>query len=482
MNMKLHILIITCLVNVVFFGNTQTANEVVTKIITLPELESASIGIYAIDVTSKKVVMEYNSNKLLTPASTTKLFSTALALDVLGGDYRPQTSIYYNGKIENNKLEGDIWIIGGGDVSLGSKFFEKENKDAFLVNWLKIFQELGIQEINGGIYVDGSDFGYDGVPDDWLWGDIGNFYGTHFSGAMVYDNLLEYHFKTGAAGKKVELMYTIPELDSFVFINNILSSTKTGDNSYMFGAPYSNVREGRGTLSQNNSDFMVKGSLPDPEYQLGKALKQKLESVGVIVKGNVYSTRVNQVPRPNQTWTKVTDYKGKQLKEIVRATNFESINVFAEGVMRLASFEKNKDGSHDRSSNYMLDFWKNKLGAKSLFINDGSGLSRTNAISAKTMSDLLLYMNSSKASTDFYESLPIAGVSGTLKSVCKNQLGQGKVHAKSGTMRRTKSYAGYVEASSGKKIAFAFIFNQYTVSNKEVVQYMEQLMNALAKE
>lgn len=463
-------------------GRAQSLQETVNKFVAHPEFEHASISIYAVDVTTKQVLMDYGGGRLLAPASTTKLFSTALALDVLGGDYRPVTSLYYNGTVKDSVLTGDVWIIGGGDMSLGSKYFVKNNRDGFLREWAVELKKKGIGRINGTIYVDGSGFGYQGVPDDWLWGDIGNYYGAHFSGVMIYDNLLEYHFKTGAAGKPTELLYTFPKVDSLQFLNNVVSSTKSGDNSYIFGAPYLYVREGRGTLPQNTADFMVKGSLPDPESQLGSEFSRVLVEMGIIHSGQSRSTRVAKTSPPTGTWSKVTEYKGKTIKEIARETNYESINVFAEGLMRLTSYVKTGDGTHEKSSDYMQSYWKEKLKTSALFLSDGSGLARTNAIDAKTMCELLIYMNTSAGKTEFYNSLPVSGVSGTLKNVAKNQVAHGKIHAKSGTMRRTKSYAGYAETTSGRKIAFAFIANNYTGSSKDVTTQMELLMNELVKQ
>jgi D-alanyl-D-alanine carboxypeptidase/D-alanyl-D-alanine-endopeptidase (penicillin-binding protein 4) len=483
MNVRLNTLLFIWLL---IFGKPVCAQSIlqdaVNKFVAFPEFENASIGIYVMDVNSKQVLINYDGLRLLNPASTTKLFSTALALELLGGDYSPKTTLYYNGMIEGNVLNGDLWIIGGGDMSLGSKYFDKENRQKFLKEWFELIQSKGIKSINGTIYVDASDFGYEGVPDDWLWGDIGNYYGAHFSGAMIYDNLLEYHFKTSNVGKPAELVYTFPKVDSLNFTSNILSSTKSGDNSYIFGAPYSYVREGRGSLPQNNNDFMVKGSLPCPELQLGIEFRRALMEFGCQHNGSVISTRAKKIKKPSETWQKLFEYNGKTVREIARVTNFESINVFAEGLMRLTAFEKTGDGTHDKGSSYMQDYWKGKLNTKALFLNDGSGLARTNAINAKTMCELLVYMNTSKSKVDFYESLPVSGVSGTLKSVARNQPAYGKIHAKSGTMRRTKSYAGYVETDSGKRLAFSFIVNNHICSNKEIVQQMELLMNSLVKE
>jgi D-alanyl-D-alanine carboxypeptidase/D-alanyl-D-alanine-endopeptidase (penicillin-binding protein 4) len=116
-----------------------------------------------------------------------------------------------------------------------------------------------------------------------------------------------------------------------------------------------------------------------------------------------------------------------------------------------------------------------------MIINDGSGLSRANAISARHFCDLLRYMYTSPNYLNFRATLPIAGVSGTIKSLCKGQLGEGRVMAKSGTLNNVKGYAGYVETISGKKIAFSFCVNDFSCTSSQLVSKMEAVLNALAE-
>ncbi|MCO5260175.1 MAG: D-alanyl-D-alanine carboxypeptidase/D-alanyl-D-alanine-endopeptidase [Crocinitomicaceae bacterium] len=474
---KLLILTVLFFSNVVNFYAQET--EILQKFKSFSGFKEAAIGIYAIDINTNEVIYNYQSDKLLSPASTTKLFSTAFALEELGPNYSPKTAIYYNGSITDSVLKGDLWIIGGGDMSLGSRYFEQQKRDTFLYYWAKAVKSSGIHKIEGNVYVDASKFGYEGTPDGWLWEDIGNYYGAHYTGAMIYDNILEYHFKTSASGNRTKLIATVPQLDALTFKNNVIASSRGGDHSYIYGSAYSYDREGRGTLPQNVADFTVKGSLPDPEFTLGQEFKRVLSECNIVVSGTASSTRVTPIEQPQSTWVKVLDYQGKSIAEIIKATNFESINVFAEGLMRLPLYEQNKIATTGLSSEFMQEYWKKRLNAAFLFLNDGSGLSRSNAITAKTMSDLLVYMSHSKYSKEYYQSLPVAGESGTLKNVAKNQDAQGLIHAKSGTMKRVKSYAGYAESKSGRRIAFAFILNNYSCSNAHATNQMELLMNEL---
>lgn len=158
----------------------------------------------------------------------------------------------------------------------------------------------------------------------------------------------------------------------------------------------------------------------------------------------------------------------------------KSVNLFAEQLLTWVGYGTNGNGSIDNSIARMMNYWEDKINTRGLYIKDGSGLSRTNAISAEHFCQLLRFMTKSSQYKSFYGTLPIAGVSGTLSSVCKNQAGENRIHAKSGTMNRVKSYAGYVETKSGKTIAFALIINNFNCSSEATVERMERVFNVMA--
>ena len=161
--------------------------------------------------------------------------------------------------------------------------------------------------------------------------------------------------------------------------------------------------------------------------------------------------------------------------------NYKSINLFAEHLVCLIAYEKGLVGSVNNGIEYISNYWESKIDTKGLYLTDGSGLSRSNGISSAHLTDLLQYMhNKSKYSKEFYVSLPVAGESGTLRSLCKNEKGHGKIHAKSGTMNRIKSYAGYIESSTGKHFTFAVIVNNFEGSVSSVKKKMEVLFNGLS--
>lgn len=475
------ILIVAFFMIIANSGISQTKYQsYVDAFVAYEPFSNASISLKAIDVASGEVLMDYHSNTTLPPASTMKLFSTASAIDILGPNYQPVTSVQYDGAVIDSVLNGNIWIFGGGDMTLGSRYFNDENaQSSFLSDWVNSIRKAGIKQINGSIIADGSSFGYEGVPDGWSWSDIGNYYGAGFSGICIYDNMIQYHFQTKTVGTPAILKSTFPISDKLVFHNEIKSANVSGDNSYIYGSPFSYYRSGIGTLPANNADFVVKGSLPDPEEQLANELKSALEKNGISVMGDATPMRTTILTMQVRTFTPILEYRGKTISEIATITNHKSINLFAEGLMCLTGKKQIGLGSTSASTSYLETYWSKRINTSGLHIKDGSGLSRSNAVSASHYCDLLKSMHNSVNYSFFYNSLPISGKSGTLTSVCKNQAAHGKVHAKSGTMNRIKSYAGYIESNSGKTIAFAVIVNNYECSNSQTVDQMEKLFNTL---
>jgi D-alanyl-D-alanine carboxypeptidase/D-alanyl-D-alanine-endopeptidase (penicillin-binding protein 4) len=157
----------------------------------------------------------------------------------------------------------------------------------------------------------------------------------------------------------------------------------------------------------------------------------------------------------------------------------KSVNIFAETLVSWIGFESNGDGSIENGVNVIEKYWKSKIYTEGLNLTDGSGLSRSNSVNTRNFCSLLSYMYKSKYKDDFLSTLPVSGQTGTLSYFCKGQCSEGKIQAKSGTMRRVKSYAGYVNTMTGKKLAFALIVNNYSGNTNSLLKKMEQVMNAM---
>lgn len=491
--MKLQSLLISLLFLSIFFFDVFSQDSLTplfvakNQLVNDPWVQHASIGICIYDLKTNQKVLGHNENLSLPAASTAKLFATASAFEILGADYKTKTRIYYDKKIdENGILNGNLWVRGGGDISLGSKFYSKEGmEDEFLEKWVDSLYFLGLRKVDGDVIGDGSEFGYQGAPDGWNWADIGNYYGAGPSGLPIYDNLLRFYMKVGGKlGSPATLIRVFPEIENLNFNNYILAAKAKGDNSYIYGAPYSYDRFGTGYLPRNSTSYMVKGTLPDPEYQFACELKRILNLKGIFVTGKAKGVRnMNLGFASSRYLTKnlVLSIDGKSINSISWWTNKKSVNVFAEQLICWIGKEKGSLGDTKTGLYIMNKFWNSKINTSGLNLKDGSGLSRSNAVNASNYCSLLKYMHNSKNASLFKETLAVTGESGTLSKVCYGEAAHGRIKGKSGTMNKIKSYAGYVETVNGKQLAFAIITNNYGCTNDAMLERIEKFMNAMAK-
>jgi D-alanyl-D-alanine carboxypeptidase/D-alanyl-D-alanine-endopeptidase (penicillin-binding protein 4) len=148
----------------------------------------------------------------------------------------------------------------------------------------------------------------------------------------------------------------------------------------------------------------------------------------------------------------------------------------------MAGYKKYGKGTTQSGIKAVAGFWKNKgIDLKGCVINDGCGLSRRNEISAAQFCDILIKYTKDASFEVFFNSLPIAGRTGTLRNMFKNTSAENNLRAKSGTMGDIKSYTGYVNNKKGDRIAFAIIANNYSCSNAEIRKKVEKILVLLAE-
>jgi len=463
-------------------------NKLLKQIAADPEFKTAGFAFYAVDVNSNDVIAEWNIDMALKPASTMKLISTATVLELLGPEYKFETSLEYTGVIDtiNNVLNGDIIIKGGGDPSLGSKYFESTKENQFLFDWAEAVSDLGIDSISGSVIADATALSWDIVPPTWSWIDMGNYYGAGPNGLTVYDNYYTIFFNTGdLVGETVEIASILPDIPSLVFDNRITADSITYDNGYIYGAPYSNQHYLRGQLPVSRTNFAIKGSIPDPAYFTA------LQLDSILVQNNI---KIGKSATTMRLLYKESGFASKEsksifltrsvaLSDIIAQTNIHSINLFAEHCLIQSGIKLGASPVTGIAVDSVKNFWTSKgMDTQGMALFDGSGLSHYNAITPHQMVYLLKYMKTESKYFDvYYNSMAIAGETGTLKNMFKGSVAEGKLRAKSGTVNRVKAYSGYVTSKSGREIAFSMVVNNFSCSSREARAKLEQLMIALAE-
>ena len=273
----------------------------------------------------------------------------------------------------------------------------------------------------------------------------------------------------------------VPSQNTLVFTNKIVSAKVSQDHSNLQGLPYDWRRTGTGKLPAYQSSYMVRGSVPDPEKNVADLFSGYIKEKGIELSGEVIPFRTAKVNPPDYDNLKILySVAGRSVKEIIEWTNLKSVNFFAEGLLKGVAFKLTGKGTHENGIQVYRQYLSQRIDTSGLVLYDGSGLSRMNRISASHMFELLRYINGSSFAQDFKQTLPVAGKTGTIRDLCVGQIGEGRVYAKSGTMTGIKSYAGYIDAVSGKKIAFSLIASDYSCSQSVVKTYMESIFNGLA--
>ncbi len=464
---------------------TKSVRLAIQKMAADEQLKNASISFYAIDLDSNKVIAGLGSNKSLVPASTMKLVTTATALELLGSGKRFSTYIKYSGEIDSNcVLNGNIYIVGGGDPCLGSERFIKHYGD-FINKWANEIIKLGIDSINGRVIGDASIFSEQMIPSTWIWGDLGNYYGAGPCGLSIYENKCNVEFSSGKKGDSTEVTCIYPYIPNLKFDNYVKSMITKKDLSYIFGAPYQENRIIKGGIPLNKKNFMIRGSIPDPSYLAAFELDMELRYLGIKLSTPSTTVRKIKFETGNKERIKkhiITTTRSPKLTSIINLTNTYSINLYAEHLMNQIGVFKYRSGDTGSGTQATQNFWKNTgLDVEGMYVNDGSGLSRFNAITAKQLVGILKHMNASKNRKLYLNSLPIAGKSGTLRNVGKGTAASGRIKAKSGYMTRVRSYAGYVTTKNKRNIAFALIVNNFNCTPFQMKKKMEKIMIKLAE-
>ena len=452
-------------------------------------VSQAVISFCAITGDGQKIV-DINSSDMLVPASNMKLISTGTALHKLGPDYKFQTSITHDGEICNGTLNGNLYIIGGGDPTLGSINTIATPINTTFSQWTAMLKKAGITHINGKIIGDGKYF--DGAMEEptWLMEDVGTYYGAGTSGLMFYENMQSFKVSAGNfIGASINISPSYPVAPWMEFRYNCTTGEKgSGDQLYMFTNELAPIAEIRGTFGVDRKAKRLDSSNKFPEYTCAHYFKEYLNSQGITCSEGVGDFKLDNSWTPAGEMKELGRTYSPELKRIVFETNHISNNVFAETMLRTLGRELTGSASYD-SSYVAIKNVLEDLGVDTSFgvrIKDGSGLSRQNYISSDFLCRFLFKMMDSPHFEAFVESLPSPGGNGTLLYNMKKTPAdiKSRIKAKCGSMNGVRCYSGYIIPTDGAKedvIIFALLVNNCTSPSWEVRNLLDSIMAKLAE-
>jgi D-alanyl-D-alanine carboxypeptidase/D-alanyl-D-alanine-endopeptidase (penicillin-binding protein 4) len=443
-------------------------------------MRAASIGfcMISMDSVDDAMAVGYRMDTALIPASTMKLITTATALEKLGADFRFETELQISGTLSaDGVLNGHLVVKGGGDPTLG----ESEIADTF-ARWRSALSDAGVKRIEGSIVGDASLFGTQRVPNTWQWGDMGNYYGAGACGLTFHQNQFYCTFRTLRVGSKAILLGTDPKLPDVEFLNEMrVGPGGSGDKGRVYGQPYGKTFILRGTVPADSTTFTIKGALPDPAYFCARAFTKYLIENGIEITGEPRTDRL-LAAEGKSAGKRETIYKqhSQPLGELIRLVNHKSNNLMAECIHRMIGVRSAGKIYSDAAGGVVRDNWAAMgIDMDGFRMEDGCGLSLANSMTARQMTLILRRMGDRPTFDSFYASLPVAGRSGTLRSIGRGTSAEGRVVAKSGTIDRIKNYAGYVNTRSGKRYAFVLFINNYTCSTSTVKAKIVRIWNRI---
>lgn len=455
-----------------------------------PALKHASWSFLVVDLDADTLILAYNQQLSLVPASVLKLMTTAGALLTFGPEHRFITTLFHDGTIDNQGfLHGHVYISGSGDPGFGSAFWDDTlSYEAVAKKWVQDIQAADIRHIGGQVIADDCVFDREMTPGKWLWEDMGNYFGAGSSGLTVNENAYTVFFDAGqSTGDPVSIRSVIPDIPGMTFINQVQTGPKgSGDQVYIFGAPYQHERLLTGTVPLGATNFPVRGSIPDPPLFFSRFLVNRLRQNNIQVDGQGTAILTcNQEAAglfltPAKERKLLGTWSSPPLSDIVYRANMASVNVFAENLLKLIGLQTNLQGTTSNGIQALTHFWAEQgMELSGLKLYDGSGLSPSNRVTAEQIGFVLSYMWRHESSPHFLNSLPVAGRTGSLTGLFKNTRSENVLRAKSGYLENVRSYAGYTTMENGKEVAFVLIVNNYEGSPTAMRNKMIKLLDAI---
>jgi D-alanyl-D-alanine carboxypeptidase/D-alanyl-D-alanine-endopeptidase (penicillin-binding protein 4) len=451
-----------------------------------PELEPGIFAVKIVSLDTGQVVYQQNERKFVRPASNMKLYTVTAALDRLTPDYHFVTSVYAKDTPDKNgTIKGDLIVYGRGDPSIAARFNDGD--------YFKGINDLadrivaaGVKHVKGDLVGDESYFNGAPLGSGWEWEDLTWSYGAAVSALTINDNSIDLTVKPGASTGAPVVVTTGPPAP-FVTITNHATTMPRGAKSDLriYRGLGQNNLEISGSLPMGENGFSGSVAVPDPALAFVTMLRDALEKRGVKIEGGLRTVDarsgasiVPNTPPPLVPPTEppvtpapveIASLPSPPFGVVAAHTLKPSQNLYTEIILRTLGKVAGTDPSRSNEE-AGLEVVKNFLkqagvGENELALNDGSGLSRNDMITADATVQLLTFMAKHRYFETLRNALPIAGVDGTLRTRMRGTPAEGNLRAKTGSLSSVASLSGYVTTAAGEHLVFSMMLNNYPDAN-----------------
>ena len=465
-SLKITLLFLFVIVTANAQNRIQNLEKAFNNLLADEQTKHAITSLCILDANTGKILFAKNEQTGLATASTLKTITAATAFSILGKDFQFKTTLAYSGNVTNDgTLKGNLIIIGSGDPTLGSwRYQNKEN--AVLTQWVAAVKSAGIKKIEGSIIGDDRIFGTQTTPEGWVWQDIGNYYGAGTSGLAWRENQFDIHLKPGSGtADDVKVIKTVPETPYVQIVNELKTGTSgSGDRSYAFLPPYSNIAYLRGSWGMGIGKSGISVALPDPAFDCAYRLQDTLKRLGISASQPATTTRIMNLN--NQVIPGITQKINTIISPTLSEINYwflkNSINLYGETLLKTIALKSGQAATTSKGAETEINYWSEKgIDKSALNIIDGSGLSPGDRITTAAMAGILFQIQKENWFPDFYKALPEYN----------------GMKIKSGTINDVSAFAGYHTDPSGNKYVIVININNYSGNgiNKKLFRVLDEL-------
>ncbi|HWC20072.1 MAG TPA: D-alanyl-D-alanine carboxypeptidase/D-alanyl-D-alanine-endopeptidase [Terriglobales bacterium] len=472
-----------------------------------PRADHATWGISVVDLATGSSLYSENANKLLQPASNTKLFTTATALALLGPDYKFITTVESIRRPDKGGgIAGDLYLVGHGDPNLSGRVLPYFKKTERLTPHTRILEELadevalaGVKVIDGDIVGDDSYFVYEPYADGWTQDDLMWDYGAPVSALTVNDNVV---FASVKPGERLgaRALLTLDPYTSYYSVRNLVTTSAPGTvrNIGILREPGSLEVTFWGTIPLGDPGDDEALAIEEPAMCNAQLFRDLLQQRGIAVRGKARAQhsqpwqypppQINQplvVPAaPTPARVTLAQHQSLPLIEDVRVINKISQNLHVEILLRLIGklhgVSGSVSGGLDAEEKFLTE--QVHIDPAELSLHDGSGLSRSDLATPHAFTQILQYANTQGWAARFRDTLPVAGEDGSLSTRFKGTLAANHLEAKTGQLGEVNSLSGYAVTKLGHNIAFSIIIDHHTLGNTKAKQMIDDIVNAILEE
>lgn len=481
----------------------------VDELLEQPEVARAFWGVEVVSLDSGKTLYSKNADKLFIPASNTKLFTTAATMGLIGPDYRFKTTIETTGVIDKyGRLSGDLIIVGRGDPNLSGRTLPYNLRTERKMPPIQVLEQLadqiaarGVKVIDGDIVADDSFFAFERYGGGWAVEDTISEWGAPVSALTINDNLMFVSILP-AANPGEKAFVSIQPFPEYYRVDNRVMTNPPGTGPrriYISREPGSDRLTIYGNIPLDDLGASDALAIEDPADFASKLMYSLLSKRGITIYGRTRTKHTEVASLSTLTVTSIAGggasreltpqvppplllatYESQPVAQDLRVINKVSQNLHAELMLRLLGREKGSSGTIDGGLEVVRSFLLQAgIRPDEYALYDGSGLSRQNLASPQAIVKLLTYVSKQPWADAYIDTLPVAGVDGSLAYRFKDPSAMGRVKAKTGTLGHVNSLAGFATTKRGERVAFAIMANNHVLPNRRAEETIDQIVSMI---